>query len=106
MKRATIAAAALLALSACGDRFPDYHYKMTIYIDTSDGERAFSTVREIDNREYRTIQRSTGKGLRTTLRGEAVIIDLPGANSPVFALLSSPSDPDYAKHIAGAALRP
>ena len=101
-----ISAVAVFALGGCHDRFPDYHYKMTVYVETSDGEKAFSSVREVDNREYRTILRSSGKGLKTTLRGEAVIIDLPGGASPVFALLASPKDPEYAMHIAGSALRP
>jgi hypothetical protein len=98
---------AVLMLAGCGDdRFPDYRYKMTIYVSTSEGEKAFSSVREVVNEEISSIQSSSGRSVKTSLKGEAVVLDIPGRTTPVFALLSRPYDPDYAKKIAGAALKP
>ena len=82
--------------------FPDYRYKMTIYA----GGKSFSSVREVTNKRVRTILDSSGETVKSRLEGEAVILDLPNRSVPVFALLSSNRRPDYAKGIAGAALKP
>ena len=100
--RSFAALVAVLALGGCDDRFPDYHYKMTVYVQTADGEKAFSTVRAVANTEYRSIQ--VAKAVRSTVRGEALIIDFPGSTSPVFAILSVPGYLD--EFVAGMALRP
>lgn len=105
MARALLAAGALM-LSACGDdRFPDYRYKMTVEVDTPDGVKRYSSVREIKQEEIATALASSGRRVKTTLRGEAVVMDLPGRNTPVFALLSRPDNADYAKGVAPNALR-
>lgn len=89
-------------IAACGDdRFPDYRYKMTVYV----GDKAFSSVREVSVSEVATIQDSSGKTLRYSLIGEAVVIDIPG-QSPAFALLSKPDNADYGIGAAEGALRP
>lgn len=63
-----------LFLTACGDdRFPDYNYEMTVYV----GGQAFSGVRAIKQEESASIVDSSGRSVKTTLQGEAVIIDLP-----------------------------
>lgn len=101
-----VAMASALFLAGCGDdRFPDYRYKMTIYVDTPEGTKSFASVRQVKEKEVPSIQNSSGWTVQTSLRGEAVILDLPGGRT-AYALLTRPEDPDYAKYIIGAALRP
>ena len=92
--------AAGLALGGCGDAFPDYHYKMTIYA----GGKAFSSVRGIEQERVSSLADSSGSRVKTTLSGEAVIMDLNGRT--YYALLSKPDRPEYAAGVAGLALRP
>ncbi|MAF57641.1 MAG: hypothetical protein CMK03_06910 [Ponticaulis sp.] len=89
-----------MALTACGDRFPDYHYKMTIHA----GGKAFSSVRAVEQEEVSTVLDSTGRTVKRSMRGEAVIIDHPDGHT-YYALLGKPGNPDYATLIVGAALR-
>lgn len=90
-----------LLLSGCGgDRFPDYSYKMTIYA----GGKAFSSVRRVEREETISIVDSSGRTVKRSLVGEAVIIDLNGRT--YYALLSKPDNQDYSKFIVGAALVP
>ena len=102
--RLVIAALLALCLSACGDdRFPDYRYKMTVEVATPDGVKSFSSVRQVRQEQKSSVLNSGGRTVDTRVAGEAVVLDLPGG--PVFALLSRPDDADYAKYIAGAALK-
>lgn len=103
---AVLAAAGAALLAGCGnDRFPDYRYKMTIVVSTPEGEKSFSSVREVEQKEAPSIQDSSGRKVETRLRGEAVILDLPGGQT-AYALLSRQDSPEYAEHVAGAALMP
>jgi hypothetical protein len=96
-----IALASVVLLSGCGDdRFPDYHYKMTVYADG----KAFSSVREVRQEEVNSILDSSGRKIKTELSGEAVIMDLGGKT--VYALLNSPDNPEYAASAANIALMP
>lgn len=97
---ATMVFAALL--SACGDRYPDYSYRMTIVANGKE----YSTVRHVTVEEGSTIQDSTGRRVDRTVEGQAVIIDTP--SGPVFALMK-PEDGDfgfgsYAARVAEPAL--
>lgn len=97
---AAIAFAALL--SACGDRYPDYSYKMTIVANGKE----YSTVRHVRVEEGSTIQDSSGRRVDRTVEGQAVIIDTP--SGPVFALMK-PEEGDfgfgsYAARVAEPAL--
>ena len=83
--------AAVCLLAGCDDRFPDYHYKMTIYV----GGKAYSSVRAVKVTEVDSIMNSRGKTDKTELSGEAVVLDLPGRSVPVFALLARPDNADY-----------
>lgn len=85
-------------ISGCDDRFPDYHYKMTIYV----GDKAFSSVRGIEQEEVDSMVDSAGRRVERTLSGEAVVLHVNGRN--YYALLSKPDNADYATLIAGAAL--
>jgi hypothetical protein len=103
------AAAGLLMLSAlllsgCGDRFPDYHYKMTVHVLTPEGDKTFSSVRGLEQKEISSMQSSSGRTVKRKLTGQAVIID--GNGRTYYALLTKPDNADYATLITGAALAP
>jgi len=101
-----LALAATLVLAGCGDaRFPDYRYKMTVLVATAEGQKAYSSVREVHQEETSSIQDSSGRMVKASLRGEAVILDLPDGRT-AYALLDRPESPEYASHIAEAALLP
>lgn len=89
---------AAVLLSGCNIFGPQpYHYKMTIEVKTKEGVKAFSSVRAIS---YSS--RLEG-GYNTHVKGEAVIMNLPGG--PVFALLhGAGGSREYAEEIAEAAL--
>ena len=91
---------ALSLLTGCGDKFPDYHYKLTIYA----GGKDYSSVREVRVTEISSIQSSIGKKAKYELSGEAVVLDIPGRSAPVFALLARPDDADYATYAPRVAL--
>ena len=87
-----------LSLAGCGDRFPDYHYKMTVYARG----KVFSSVRAVEQEEVSSIVDSSGRTVKTHIEGEAVILDLGGRT--YYALLSKPNDPDFAAKAPGNAL--
>lgn len=103
MSRSMIIIAAL-SLSACGDRFPDYRYRMIVYVDTADGEKAFSSVRQVREREHFSIVDSNGKTVTSRLCGKALRLEKDGRT--YFASLTKPDDIDYASVIAAAAIIP
>lgn len=91
----------LPVLAFCGrDSFPDYNYRMTIYLDG----QAFSSVRRIEQERVTSIVDSGGAQVRRRLQGEAVIIQRYGRT--YYALLTKPDNADYALLIPGAALAP
>ena len=94
-----LAVGAVALLSACNPFAPSsYRYKMTIEMETPQGVQSFSSVRAI-----RYSSRLIDGGYNAHVRGEAIVMDLPGG--PVFALLSgADGDADYAATIADAAL--
>jgi hypothetical protein len=95
-----VASGAAALLFGCNLFGPSsYRYKMTIEVDTPQGVKAFSSVRAV-----RFSSRLIDGGYNAHVRGEAVIMDLPGGT--VFALLSGANgDVDYAGSIGGAAMR-
>ena len=88
-------------LTACGDRFPDYNYKMTIHV----GDDAYSSVRRVEQEEVSSIVDSTGSTVRTRMQGEAVIIDRPNGRT-YYALIAKPGSPQYGAFAAELALMP
>lgn len=67
-----------LLLSSCDDdRFLDYHYKVTVYVDTPQGEEAFSSVREVRTTEVMTPLTTLGRTDKKQVSGEAMILDIP-----------------------------
>ncbi|RKE54245.1 hypothetical protein C8J41_1035 [Sphingomonas sp. PP-CC-3G-468] len=98
-----VVAFAALALTACGSDLPDYRYKMTVHVATPGGDRAYSSVRGIHSEYVSSIMSSSGRTIKDTLQGEAVIMDLPDGRT-VYALLSRPDNLDYATYVTGPAL--
>ena len=88
----SIALLLAISLAACGDRFPDYSYKMTVHA----GGQEFSSVRHVEVTEGMSI-------VSRKVTGQAVIIDRNGRT--YYALLSRPDNADYAGFVAGMALR-
>lgn len=103
---AALACGGALMLSACGDdRFPDYRYRMTVEVQTPDGIKTGSSVIEVKTKEISTILDASGKTYKDEVHGEAVAVDVaPGKT--LFALLSQPTNADYAKKVAFVALKP
>src|SRR5690242_259877 len=101
--RSFAAMVALFLMTAC-DRLPDYRYKMTIYVDTPDGEKSFASVRQVRVEETPSIVDSSGRRQKVALEGEALILDLPGRT--VYALLIQPNNQSYAAYVPSYALGP
>lgn len=104
MVREWVVLFAALALPACSD-LPDYHYKMTVHVATPSGDRAYSSVRGIHSEYVSSIMSSSGRTIKDTLQGEAVIMDLPDGRT-AYALLSRPDNLDYGTYVTGPALGP
>lgn len=100
-----LVAVAALALTACGTDLPDYRYKMTVHVATPGGDRAYSSVRGIHSEYVSSIMSSSGRTIKDSLEGEAVIMDLPNGRA-VYALLSRLDNPEYATYVNGPALGP
>ncbi|TIX49439.1 hypothetical protein [Alteraurantiacibacter aquimixticola] len=100
--RFLVAALMALSLASCGDdAFPDYHYKMTVYV----GGQAFSSVRAVEQEEVSSVVDSTGRTVKTSMRGEAVIIDHPNGRT-YYALIGKSGSPQYGAFAAELALMP
>ena len=86
-----------LALAGCGMR-PSYRYRMTVEVETPQGVKTGTAVREVSF--YSRPQGVYG----ARIKGEAVAVDLPGGQV-LFALLTGEDfDPDHAAWIADWAL--
>ncbi len=104
---AILATLLALLLSGCGaldDPYPPFRYRMTVEVDTPEGLRTGSAVREVD---YVPAAYAGGDFavFRLRLRGEAVAVDLPGGQT-LYALLRSPTHSDFSAHIAIDTLLP
>ncbi len=91
----------MLALTGCGDRFPDYRYKITVYAQG----KAYSSVRQIRQREVFSMQDSSGRMVKTVMKGQAVVMDLPDGRR-VYASLVGKDSPQQAKYMPRVALLP
>jgi hypothetical protein len=90
--------------AAQGDPYPPFRYRMTVEVETPEGLRTGSAVREVD---YVPAAYAGGDFavFRLRLRGEAVAVDLPGGKT-LYALLRSPTHSDFAAQIAIDTLLP
>jgi hypothetical protein len=82
---AVLAALSAAALSGCAPSVPDYHYRLTVEVETPQGLRTGSSVIAVDN-DMQTNMNGGGYLLYQRARGEAVAVDLPGGRT-LFALL-------------------
>lgn len=90
-----LAGAATLVLGGCGlFGGNSYRFRMTVEVETPQGLRTGSSVYEVEARGGRDLI-TGGKTSQAELRGEAVVVDLPGGQA-LFALLKTqnPLRPD------------
>lgn len=98
MKRILVAALLILStlgLSGCGSY--DWHQKMTVEVETSDGVKSGSAVTSVSWWENRIFK--DGAALQSAVKGEAVVVDL-GHGRYLFALLSHANDSGYIASLA------
>ena len=95
----TLVGGALVLLGGCGERKASYRYRMTVEVETPQGVRTGSAVREVSF--YSRPQGVYG----AKVRGEAVMVDLPGGQTLYALLCDTGGDPDYAAWIADWALK-
>lgn len=101
-RRATIgllaSSAVTFALGGCSS-YNYLRYKMVVEVETPEGVKVGSAAREMGLGKKRNFVGPPSSGIR----GEAVVIDLPGGQT-LFALLTGgDGDVDYAKQIGGRA---
>lgn len=80
-----------------------YRFKMTVEVETPEGLRTGSSVYEVKGIGSRDLI-TGGKGSRTTLRGEAVAVDLPGGKA-LFALLRMANGTSTDDHLGIMSMR-
>jgi hypothetical protein len=84
--RLAIALCAALALTGCG-RSPSYRYKLTLSLDTPDGEKtAFNVVEE----RFHDVS-IPARGIMNESKGQGVYVDLGTGRRPLIALLTVPT---------------
>jgi hypothetical protein len=83
----TMLAAGALALSGCGGNEASYRYRMTVEVETPQGLKAGSSVQEIVAERQEQVL-SEARPMISTVKGEAVAVDLP--SGPLFVLLQMP----------------
>ncbi len=80
-----LSALSAMALAGCGRRYKRLRYRLTVEVDTPAGMRSGSSVQEfVHGGEIRWLP--GGDGFETRILGEAVAVDLPGAQT-LFMLL-------------------
>jgi hypothetical protein len=96
-----LAAAACVAVAACGGPVYSYRYRLTVEVDTPEGLKSGSSVIETtvqdDSKSWGPIE---SRLVRPTTKGEAVFVDL-GQDRNIIALLAmganAMDDPDFAR---------
>ena len=99
--------AASVTLPACGaltpDPYPPFRYRMTVEVETPEGLRSGSAVREVDMTD--TSNDAGFADIKFKVRGEAIAVELPGGKTLYALLTSDTMEYDYAALIAGRATR-
>lgn len=91
----------LVLLPGCGNAkaaLPDYRYRLTVEIETSEGVRTGSSVIEVSTAVAGRNSIPTPGVVSHRLRGEAVTVDL-GTRGLLFALLRSDDNSDWASNV-------
>lgn len=78
----------VLALVGCGKPRETLRYRLTVTVDTPQGPRSGSSVIEVVGVRNPGWLTPEGRGTRSSFRGEAVAVDLPGGKV-LFALLKT-----------------
>lgn len=99
------AAMAVLSLVGCSESLPTYRYKLIVEIETPEGPRTGSSVIEVRTSAGSGFPGTEAGGIASSVRGEAVAVDL-GRRGTLYALLSSRDEADRAAGIAPTALLP
>lgn len=81
-----LAGAAAAVLGGCGGSSASYRFRMTVEVETPQGLKTGSSVMEVRLTRGMAIGDSSGVG--SSVRGEAVVVDLP--HGPLFVLLQVP----------------
>ena len=81
-----LAGAAAAVLGGCGKSSASYRFRMTVVVETPQGLKTGSSVMEVRLTRGMAIGDSSGVG--SSVRGEAVVVDLP--HGPLFVLLQVP----------------
>ena len=84
---------ALLAGSyvyASSETYPSasFRYKVTVEVETPEGIKTGSAVRQIDLKTEKNLIRTSGKGVNARVKGEAVAVDL-GERGILFSILNN-----------------
>jgi hypothetical protein len=89
---------AMLLLSGCGLIRPseELRYRLTVEVETPQGLKTGSSVIEVRGVKNPDWVTPEGLGTRSSYRGEAVAVDLPGGKT-LFALLNTTGDTDAAE---------
>ena len=81
-----------IMLSACNSGHESWHYKMTVTVETPEGDISGSAVRVMANSSPALSLPDAGSS--ASVRGEAVVVDL-GERGVLFALISHDSDQEF-----------
>jgi hypothetical protein len=100
---ATWSALAALLVSGCAlaeDKAPDYRYRLTVEVETSEGVKSASSVIQVEQALGGAAEAGglAGGQIYYRVRGEAVAVDMPGGKT-LFALLRSDNDIEWSAHV-------
>jgi hypothetical protein len=96
-----LAGGASALLIGCSKRLPTYRYRLTVEVDTPRGLRRGSSVIEVRTVDQVAFPGPEAGGIRSSVTGEAVAVDLPGGQT-LFALLrdNTPNSEMFASRAA------
>ncbi len=93
-----IAALILFGCAAAEDQAPDYRYRLTVEVETLEGLKTASSVIEVEQSMGRAGGSPLHSQIYRRIKGEAVVVDLPGGKT-LFALLRSDNDIEWASKV-------
>lgn len=97
-RRGLVAALGGVFIGGCGGPTYRYRYRLSLFVDTPEGVRSGSAVRQCIAYEFVSLG-SGGMGANTAVKGEAAVVDL-GERGFLFSLLVGPGGAaDCAAHL-------